>query len=589
MLKVSSDLRKLITGRLLPDAVAYFRKTLSVRRPVSPLRLQRDCGNETKKRVNGNFFRYCLGECKDITYCGEVGTIQIPEAHLDVCRTCDSSKQHCTNKNAENSGLVNTDFVLYVSAFATSNCHRNGDVIAYASTCQQEGMLDRPIAGFVNFCVSKMKRNLHYSHLLAIVKHEIFHAIGFSKRLYSYYRAEDGTPLTQRIADGRPASEWSEKVIKEVTRNEWRISNGSSISHKVLMIVTPRVVKEVQSHFNCSLLEGAEIENQGDPGQRHTHLEKRVFENEAMTGVFTNNPVFSRITLAVMEDTGWYRVDYAMAEPLDWGRNAGCIFARNSCKAWMDHQSKMNNSIAPYCSRLPSKSHTHSGCTHNYHGVGVCNLRKYKTPLGKEYRYFDFLPGVSTPTYYGGGIELADYCPYYQELDWKQDGITIRGSSCKHETNNPISSENYALEMYGENSACFLHGQAWMQKQCSKPTVTAVNWGSGCYSYTCSGEGLTLSISGQSYTCWFTGQILNIVVVHKNSLHNGSIICPSCDDFCDSCPMVESRNFLNSTYLNLLQYRSNNVLVCCSLSLHQSFNHIAVFLLLSMLVIERLC
>ena len=213
MLKVSSHLRNLIADRLLPDAVAYFRKTLSVRQPVSPLRLQRDCSEETRKRVGGNFFRYCIGECKNITYCGLVGTIRVPEAHLDVCRTCDSSKKYCTKETSQNFGLANTDFVLYVSAFATSDCNKEGDIIAYASTCQQEGVLDRPIAGFVNFCVGKMARNLHYNHLLAIVKHEIFHAIGFSTRLYGYYRAEDGTPLTGRIADGRPAFKWSNKVI----------------------------------------------------------------------------------------------------------------------------------------------------------------------------------------------------------------------------------------------------------------------------------------------------------------------------------------------------------------------------------------
>ena len=30
-----------------------------------------------------------------------------------------------------------------------------------------------------------------------------------------------------------------------------------------------------------------------------------MFQNEAMTGALTNDPVFSRLTLAVMEDTGY--------------------------------------------------------------------------------------------------------------------------------------------------------------------------------------------------------------------------------------------------------------------------------------------
>ena len=43
-----------------------------------------------------------------------------------------------------------------------------------------------------------------------------------------------------------------------------------------------------------------------------THWEKRVYQNEAMTGtVHTQYPVYSRITFALMEDTGWYLPDYA--------------------------------------------------------------------------------------------------------------------------------------------------------------------------------------------------------------------------------------------------------------------------------------
>ena len=207
--KLSSDLRKLVIDRLLPDAIAYFSGTLSVRQRISPLRLQRDCKKSIFKSINGTLFRYCQNECKNLTYCG---TVLIPEAHLDVCKTCDSSEANCTKSTPKSAGLRNTDFVLYVSAIATSNCNIQDDLIAFASTCQQEQALDRPVAGFVNFCAKKLSRDYHYSHLLAVVKHEIFHAIGFSSSLYGYFRADDGSPLTPRLSDGRPTSKWSDKV-----------------------------------------------------------------------------------------------------------------------------------------------------------------------------------------------------------------------------------------------------------------------------------------------------------------------------------------------------------------------------------------
>ena len=45
--------------------------------------------------------------------------------------------------------------------------------------------------------------------------------------------------------------------------------------------------------------------------------------------------IYSRITMALMEDTGWYLPNYAMAEELTWGAGLGCDFALKSCKETM--------------------------------------------------------------------------------------------------------------------------------------------------------------------------------------------------------------------------------------------------------------
>lgn len=44
------------------------------------------------------------------------------------------------------------------------------------------------------------------------------------------------------------------------------------------MMVTPKVVEEARRHFNCSKLEGAELEDQGGDGTALTHWEKRILE-----------------------------------------------------------------------------------------------------------------------------------------------------------------------------------------------------------------------------------------------------------------------------------------------------------------------
>lgn len=53
------------------------------------------------------------------------------------------------------------------------------------------------------------------------------------------------------------------------------------MSRDIQMVVTPQVVQEVRDYFNCSQLEGAELEDQGEEGTALTHWEKRVFEVNA--------------------------------------------------------------------------------------------------------------------------------------------------------------------------------------------------------------------------------------------------------------------------------------------------------------------
>ncbi|PIO54180.1 hypothetical protein TELCIR_24462, partial [Teladorsagia circumcincta] len=60
--------------------------------------------------------------------------------------------------------------------------------------------------------------------------------------------------------------------------------------------------------------------------------------NEAMTGTHTQNPVYSRMTLALLEDSGWYKPNYEKAEELHWGRKLGCDFAKKSCGEWINNK-----------------------------------------------------------------------------------------------------------------------------------------------------------------------------------------------------------------------------------------------------------
>ncbi|RXM32877.1 Leishmanolysin-like peptidase [Acipenser ruthenus] len=345
------------------------------------------------------------------------GPVIVPEQHLQQCKVCSENGKSCGPAGEpDGAGLQDADFVLYVSGLTTERCGQE-NIVAYAAYCQLEAALDRPIAGYANLCPNMISTQpQEFIGMLSTVKHEIIHAL-----------------------------------------------------------------EEARKHFDCPVLEGMELENQGGLGTELNHWEKRLLENEAMTGSHTQNRVFSRITLAIMEDTGWYRANYSMAERLDWGRGMGCDFVMKSCKFWMDKQRHTKQKAAPFCDALRSNP-LQLTCRQDHMAVAVCNLQKYMKNIPAEYQYFDGIPGIPFQDlpYYGGSVEIADYCPFNQEFSWHLSGEFQRSSNCRIAENQPDQSRNYGAEQYGPDSVCLLQGSAFVMEQCTR-RMAYPDWGSGCY------------------------------------------------------------------------------------------------------------
>ncbi|KAJ3639882.1 hypothetical protein Zmor_003253 [Zophobas morio] len=527
----------LINETILPQAVSFWEKALFVRRVENVIRLTRKC-NDTQVFVK-NSLTHCIDTCKERTMCGEVA---VPEEHLDACRTCNATGQDCgiANGSTAGKGIKNFDFVFYVSAMQTERCNKSLTV-AYAAHCQQESSLDRPIAGHANLCPNSIStKRQEVEILLSTVKHEILHALGFSVSLYAFYRDSRGEPLTERRVDtGKPplneklqTYQWSDKVIKTFVRKNWLVKSGV-MKREVNMIVTKNVVREVREYFNCEKLEGAELEDQGEEGTALTHWEKRVFENEAMTGTHTQNPIISRITLALMEDTGWYLANFSMAEPMSWGKNLGCDFVTKSCKEWITIKSSRGASIHPFCNKV-KRDPLQTECTDDRTSVALCNLVAHETKLPQIYQNFDSIKYVDPgkEEYYGGSVTLADYCPYIQEFTWRSKNVIVRGSHCQYPENNPKPDKNFALEKYGENSRCFEHtNQMWEERSCRQMRQWQ-HWGSGCYGYRCQNGRLHILVDNYSYECFHPNQEISIRIISNGWLHKGAIVCPPCRELC---------------------------------------------------------
>ncbi len=105
-----------------------------------------------------------------------------------------------------------------------------------------------------------------------------------------------------------------------------------------------------------------------------SHWEKRLLMNEIMTGSVDTRSVVSAMTLALLEDSGWYKANYSMAEQLDWGQNQGTEFLISRCDAWNG---------AYHCNSTHS-----SGCTYNREAEGYCPIEQYNNDLPAWARYF---------------------------------------------------------------------------------------------------------------------------------------------------------------------------------------------------------
>ena len=136
-----------------------------------------------------------------------------------------------------------------------------------------------------------------------------------------------------------------------------------------------------------------------------------------MTGTHTQNPIYSRITMALMEDTGWYMPNYELADDLKWGRGLGCDFALQSCLEWMEtRRSKgkiWNNigvpylisfysvsivrklinifisgqSIHPFCNKV-KRDPLETECTDDRSSVALCNLVRHVNELPSHFQVY---------------------------------------------------------------------------------------------------------------------------------------------------------------------------------------------------------
>ncbi len=283
-------------------------------------------------------------------------------------------------------GVSDTDLLIFVTAHNTINgftlCDKNA--LASASYCSLD-QYDRPVIGFINFCVENVNAEKNEDAVVAIGVHELTHVLGFSDDLFKFFRDSNGKPLTQRpfkktsvkCVDGSVRSTIlaSDSVIKSTEDDDGSVS---------FEIVSPTVADIVRNHFNCEEMSGARLENQPTRNScTGSHWDERYFFTDIMSPIFSSDSVslLSPLTVALIKDTGWYQVSFASKHIKNspFGLGAGCDFlVENSCivdnKVPEEYGEFFCDSVTTFTKNgYPNKS-SQTTCDPSFSHIGKLNI-----------------------------------------------------------------------------------------------------------------------------------------------------------------------------------------------------------------------
>ncbi|KAA8537669.1 hypothetical protein F0562_027341 [Nyssa sinensis] len=394
--------------------------------------------------------------------CGQDGGVQLPREYVEE-------------------GVADADLVLLVTTRPTT-----GNTLAWAVACERD-QWGRAIAGHVNVAPRHLTAEAE-TLLSATLIHEVMHVLGFDPHAFAHFRDERKrrrSQVTEQVMD--------EKLGRMVTR-----------------VVLPHVVMHSRYHYGAfsENFTGLELEDGGGRGTSGSHWEKRLLMNEIMTGSVDTRSVVSKMTLALLEDSGWYQANYSMADRLDWGRNQGTDFVTSPCNLWKG---------AYHCNTTQL-----SGCTYNREAEGYCPIINYSGELPQWARYF---PQANK----GGQSSLADYCTYY---------VAYSDGSCT-DTNSARAPDKMLGEVRGGSSRCM--ASSLVRTGFVRGSMSQ---GNGCYQHRCINNSLEVAVDRIWKACPEAGGSVQFPGF------NGELICPAYHELCSTDAVPVSGQCPNSCNFN---------------------------------------
>ena len=287
---------------------------------------------------------------------------------------------------------------------------------------------------------------------------------------------------------------------------------------------SPNLLRVAKKYFNCDTLTGVELENQGGEGTAGSHWEARILLGEYMNGYsYTEEQVISEFTLAVLEDSGYYKPNYYTGGLMRYGKNKGCEFLENKCVDSTTHKISENFENEFYDTIIGANS-IESSCSSGRQS------RTYKAwylsyTIPSEYQYFDNKDIA--------GFEPADFCPVFQKNFDEEDimyyvghcssiGGTGYGTKLSYSGVYKYSSKDtikFTGESFSDHSFCYL-------SSLTKDELTSKVVKANCYETFCSEKSLTIKIFDDFIVCPRAGGKI------KAEGYLGYLLCPDYNLIC---------------------------------------------------------
>lgn len=454
-----SEKQAYLKEKLMPAASSILKNFISAKSPVTgKLLLARHCRSMWDVAPYLCYQVSDLGKCSGATH---------NASFFGAYKECSTHEASSCTTNPAGEGVEDKDIILYVTSTKTSTC--GAMTIAYAGWCELDPYTKRPIAGAINFCPDMLSTDANsLGKLIDTTVHEVLHVLAFSDELYQHYLDESGQ-----------------------TRGYNNVINQDvypSVTYK--SVKTPKVLETARNHFGCNSLNQVALEQEGGSSTAYSHWEESHYRGEIMVGVQGGRGSLSNLTLSLLEDSGWYTVDYSHSQFNQYGYQDGCEFVSSTCNG--------------FTTKFP-----HYSCTSAEKDISQCT---------SDYRAF----GYCTES------DLGNTCTSIK---------AYQNGHCTNSSFHSASRERFG-ETHGLGARCFEAPADEIVVREGNIKYKSTISGSGCFQTSCDDQGkLSVGIGGKFVECP-AGQYVNYADI-DSKYESGRIgPCPRSEDICAffGCP-----------------------------------------------------